>query len=177
MERGVGRKRKEWRRFPGGIISLAKIIEDHREAVGYDLLTYTGFQLQDIGGALGWSTAGAFIKNLPIESAFVRELHPEFSEWATRTKTNALLADIFDMLANINANLVAIGSGRPVKKPKRYPRPVKKEPEEVKHFGRDPLPPDELRKWFEEKRKEYAGSSISDTGSDSGPVRSTAVIN
>lgn len=164
------------RRGAGGIISLAKIIADHREAIEYDLLTRTGYQLSDIGSSLGWPAVRAFINHEPVDSAFVRELHPEFSTWATTAKTNAILADIFDILANINSNLVALGSGKPAKKPKPYPRPVKKEPENVKHFGRDPLPPDELRRWFEEKRKN-AGSSISDTGSDSGPVRSAAVIN
>ena len=104
-------------------------------------------------------------------------LHPTESSWATLAKTNAILADIFDVLAQINANLVALGSGRPAKQPKPYPRPVKKTPENEKHIGSGALPPDELRAWFEEKRAEYAGSSISDSGSDTGPVRSTTVNN
>ena len=86
----------------------------------------------------------------------MRDLHPEFAEWTTRAKTNAILADIFDILANINANLIAVGSGRPAKKPKPYPRPKAKN-ENEKHIGRGALPPDELRAWFERKR--HAGSS------------------
>ena len=35
----------------------------------------------------------------------------------------------------------------------------KEEKENERHFGRDPLPPDELREWFEMKRKEHASSS------------------
>lgn len=93
----------------------------------------------------------------------MREMHPDESAWSTQVKTNAILADIFDILAQINANLVALGSGRPAKQPKPYPRPIKKKPEHERHFGRDALPPDELRKWFEMKRKENAGSSISDS--------------
>lgn len=111
------------------------------------------------------------------ESALIRELHPEESVWATRTKTNMILADIFDMLAQINANLVAMGSGKPAKQPKPYPRPVKKKQENERHFGRGALPPDELRRWFEEKRAKNAGSSKRNTGSDSGSVRGTAVTN
>lgn len=93
----------------------------------------------------------------------MRELHPEESAWTTRVKTNAILADIFDMLAQINANLVALGSGRVAKTPKPYPRPVKRKPDNERHFGRGALPPDELRAWFEKKRAKNAGSSISDT--------------
>lgn len=105
------------------------------------------------------------------------ELHPDHAAWATTTKTNAILADIFDMLAQLNANLVALGSGKPAKKPKPYKRPTKKQPENERHFGRGALPPNELRAWFEEKRKQNAGSSISNTGSDSGPVGGATVIN
>lgn len=127
------------------------------------MLTKTGYQLADVGRTLKWSALNAFLMNQPEGSALMREMHPDESAWSTQVKTNAILADIFDILAQINANLVALGSGRPAKQPKPYPRPVKKKPEHERHFGRDALPPDELRKWFEMKRKENAGSSISDS--------------
>ena len=38
--------------------------------------------------------------------------------WATPLKTNSILADIADELAQINANLVALGSHKPAKKVK-----------------------------------------------------------
>lgn len=96
------------------------------------------------------------------------ELYPDMAEWSGATKTNVILADIYDILAMINANLVAIGSRKPAKKPKPYPRPNKKEPEDEKHFGRGALPPDELRKWIEEKRQEYARSSTGDHNRNTG---------
>lgn len=96
----------------------------------------------------------AFMRHLPIDSALGQELYPEYAPWATRTKTNAILADILDALNQINANLVAIGSRKPAKQPKPYPRPQKKKPENVRHFGRGALPANELREWFEMKRKE-----------------------
>lgn len=37
-----------------------------------------------------------------------------------------------------------------------------KEPDNVQHFGKGALHPDELRAWFEKKRKENASSSIGD---------------
>lgn len=64
--------------------------------------------------------------------------------------TNKILADIFDMLAMINANLVAIGSHKPTKKPKPYPRP---KANEGNKYGKDAVPIEELRKLFAEKRK------------------------
>ena len=94
------------------------------------------------------------MRHLPIDSVTGQELHPEYAVWATQTKTNAILADIFDVLNQINANLVALGSHKAAKQPKPYPRPAQKDPENVRHFGRGALPPDELRAWFEKKRKE-----------------------
>jgi hypothetical protein len=55
----------------------------------------------------------------------MRELRPDLSQWSTTAKTNAILADIYDMLAAINANLCAKGSGKKAKRPKPYPRPGK----------------------------------------------------
>ena len=117
-------------------------------------MTRTGYQLSDLGNALDWTAMRTFMRHLPIDSVTGQELHPEYAVWATQTKTNVILADIFDVLAQINANLVALGSHKAAKQPKPYPRPVQKDPENVRHFGRGALPPDELRAWFEEKRKE-----------------------
>lgn len=132
------------------------MINEHREAIEYDLLTNTRYQLSDIGLDLGWSAMKAFVRHLPIDSAVGQEMHPEYASWASRVKTNVILADIYDMLASINANLVAIGSHKASKQPKPYPRPkqAQKQPENERHFGRGALPPDKLREWFEKKRKE-----------------------
>ena len=83
----------------------------------------------------------------------MRETHPDAAAWGTRAKTNAILADIYDVLAMINANLVAVGSGKPSKAPKPYPRLVKPKNENERHIGSGALPPDELEAWFEEMRK------------------------
>ena len=87
-----------WGHHGGGILSLASAINEHREAIEYDLLTYTGYQLSDLGNALDWTAMRTFMRHLPIDSAMGQELHPEYTPWATRTKTNAILADIFDVL-------------------------------------------------------------------------------
>lgn len=105
------------------MISLASYIQEHREAVNFDLLTKTGYELSDVGRRLSWSALDSFIKHTPPDGALMRELRPELAEWSTTAKTNALLADIYDILAAINSNLCAKGSGKRAKRPKPYPRP------------------------------------------------------
>lgn len=84
----------------------------------------------------------------------MRELNPEAAMWETTMKTNAILADIYDLLNLLNANFVASRSGKATRKPKPYPRPGKKEDNNTRHFGKGALPPDKLREWFEKKRAE-----------------------
>ena len=104
---------------------------------------------------MSWDALDAFLRHAGPDSALMKELNPDLSTWSQTTKTNAILADIFDVLALINANLNAIGSGKPAKKPKPYPRPgTQQNPENERHFGSGALPPDELRKWFDQKRKQ-----------------------
>lgn len=137
----------------GGILSLSKFARDHRGALEYDLMTRTGCELEDVGRSLSWGALGNFIKNLPLESATVRELKPEMSLWSTRFETNVILADIFDVLQIINANLVAYCNRHRAEKPPRYPRPFQKKNDDKTHIGSGALPPAELRAWFEKKRR------------------------
>lgn len=139
-------------RNAGGIVSLAEFVDAHGEALEYDLIG-AGYTLNDIGRRLPWRTLKAFINNLGVSSATVQELNPDYAGWGNTEKTNAILADIYDLLQVINANLVGIGSGKRPKTPKPYPRPWQKKPDEKK-FGRGALPHDELVKFFERKRRE-----------------------
>ena len=157
-------------RQSGGIVSLAKQVMKHREAIGYDLLTKTGHEFNDIGESLSWDALGVFLNKIDVDSALFRELNPELATWTNTAKTNAILADIYDILAAINANIMSIGSGKPARKPKPYPRPVKHEHDDEKRIGSGGLPPDELRKWFERKRAELNGrNSTGDNNSHSSP--------
>lgn len=74
----------------------------------------------------------------------MREMRPDLAQWASTAKTNALLADIYDLLAIFNANFCAKDSGRRPKRPKPYPRPDRKSRDQ-KHIG-TPLPIEELRR-------------------------------
>ena len=90
---------------------------------------------------------------MPLTSATVQELNPDYQGWGSIAKTNAILADIYDILSVINSNLIGIGLGKRAKQPKPYPRPGQKKPDEKK-IGKGALPHDELVKFFERKRKE-----------------------
>lgn len=109
----------------------------------------TGYSLDDVGGALSWSALGAFLQRVDPGSALAHELEPELSAWATSFKTNAILADIYDMLAQINANLVSGFSRRRSQKPKRYPRPGD---DDKRKLGKNAVSIEELDKWFKKKQ-------------------------
>ena len=91
------------------------------------------------------------MRKLDITSETARELEPDLANWAGTIKTNAILADIYDLLNAINSNIVAMSSGKKASRPKSYPRPSDKN---AKKIGRKALPPNELRAWFDKKRKQ-----------------------
>jgi len=117
-------------------------------------LCKTGRELEDVGRSLSWRALGNFVRHLPTDSATMRDVRPEIAEWGTVVKTNEILADIFDVLSMINSNLVALGNRKQAKQPKLYPRPGAK-PKDEQHFGSGALPPAELRRWIEEKRRAH----------------------
>ena len=109
-----------------------------------------GYSIKDVGHSLSWSALRSFIANISTESALTKEIQPDVYEWSTRLKTNVILADIFDVLAMINANLVALGSHSRAKTPKPYPRPKQ---DDDSRYGGDAMPISELRDFFANKRK------------------------
>lgn len=116
----------------------------------------TVYSLDDLGGSLRWGSLKSFLFHLPPESSVRRELNPELADWSTRQKTNAILADIYDILAVINTNLMTIGSRKRQKQPKPYPRPGKQD-ENTRKIGRGAVPHNELVAFFERKRAEHGG--------------------
>lgn len=142
----------------GGIIDLAVFISEHSGAIEYDLLVKTGHELADVGRTLSWGALASFITHEETGSALSRELSGEYALWTEPIKTNGILADIFDMLAQINANLVAIGEHSKAKPVRPYPRPgITEQRDDIKHYGRGALPKDELMAWFTRKREEHYG--------------------
>ena len=115
----------------------------------------TGRGLESVGRTLSWSALGSFLRYLDPASATVREIDPEASAWATTYKTNLMLADVIDYLAQLCAILIKAHGGRP-KKPQPYPRPGDTK-RKSKTFGgkASAMPPDEMRKWIEKRRKKH----------------------
>lgn len=132
---------------------------EHSEAVEWDLLTQTGHELRDVGGSISWGALASFLLHRRPDSALSQEIDGDWAIWATTMKTNGLLADIFDMLAQINANLVATGTHQKAKPVPRYPRPGMEDSgnDAIKRVGRGALPRGEFRKWLENKRREKHG--------------------
>lgn len=139
MGRGIHGKRGK----PGGIISLVRLAEEHDRALEYDLLTRTGRTLSELMdmGAGGRLALLSFISHLPPDSALNRELHPKdkFGEWYSTVKTNAILADIFDLVMAAHTKKGA--------KPKEYPRPKKKQ-----SVGKGAVPVSEFWEWWNKER-------------------------
>ena len=120
------------------------------------MLTKTGHELADVGSTLSWRALASFLMYSESGSALYRDVNGDAAVWTEVIKTNGILADIYDQLAQINANLVAIGSREKAKPVTPYPRPgAEKTAGNMRHFGKGALAPDELESWFEEKRKQY----------------------
>lgn len=107
--------------------------------------------MKDVGRSLTWEALHSFISNLEIDSAIGREINPELYRWSSTLKTNAILADIYDVLAMINSNLVALGQHKRANTPKPYPRLDDRN--NGNHYGNSAVPVPELRKLFAEKRR------------------------
>jgi len=99
------------------------------------------------------------MQHLDLDSETAREIEPDLAQWGTVLKTNTILADIYDAIAILNANIVAIGTKKHAKEPKRYSRPTDKQRTQL--GGKGALPPDEMAKWIERKRKEHNDQEVS----------------
>lgn len=135
------------------MIGLTEFIDEHREAVERDLLIEAGHELRDVGGTLSWSALKSFLSTVKMGSALADDLHPDMTEWSTRAKTNSILADIFDQLSLVNAQLRILITHKPGRRPEPYKRPGMKE-KNTKRIGSGALPINKMREWIESKRKE-----------------------
>ena len=78
-------------------MGLAEYVEAHKKAVEHDLLTQTGYTLQDVGRTLSWGALGSFLHTVKPDSAIAAEENPDVAEWSTIFKTNVILADIYSL--------------------------------------------------------------------------------
>ena len=113
-------------------------------------MTRAGASLDDVPARYSWRALKSFIENLDMDSALFRECEPEMSMWSQTAKTNAVLADIYDVINLLNANFVAFGSYKKANRPKLYPRPWRKE-EGDRHYGKDAVTQEEFKDWIKKK--------------------------
>lgn len=102
-------------------------------------MTRTGRTLEEYMnmGAAGKVALVSFIENLPSDSALTKSIDPrnEFGPWNETRKTNAILADIYDVLVAVHTK-----KGHT---PKPYPRP-----QEHRTIGSDAIPISEFWDWW-----------------------------
>ena len=127
----------------GGILGLVDLLEEHREALDYDLLTL-GLDLNDVGSRhLDWRRLRAVVTYLPATSALGRSVHGDAASWST---TDYLLAAAADALAAGNWQRGG-GKGR---RPKPIPRPGDEDSTKTsKRFGTGRLPLDQAQTFFD----------------------------
>lgn len=109
-----------------------------------------GMTLQDVPQRIPWTALRSFVTHLGQTSALFRELNPEYSEWFAEGKTRAMLADIYDAIANLAYSFAKANTPknkRKPKEPKPYPRPWLKN-KDKKTIGRDPIPIKDFDAWW-----------------------------
>ncbi|MFI7001355.1 DUF5361 domain-containing protein [Nocardia sp. NPDC050175] len=80
---------------PGGILSLDALLEEHTEAIEYDLIAL-GLRLRRLAtDDLSWSDLKAIVKYAPLDSALARATKGADHQWQL---SEHLLADVADSL-------------------------------------------------------------------------------
>ena len=120
---------------PGGIFGLCGLIEDHAEAVEYDLIRL-GLRLRDVGtAAFTWRDLWAIVSSSPRDSALKRSVRGH--DWG---QIDYLLASVVDALAGANWQRGGGKGARP--KPLTRPKPPKAE------NASDGLEVDDFKAWY-----------------------------
>lgn len=148
MERSVERR-------PGGIISLANLIEEHGQALNYDLLTRVGVSLYSIPNSfMSWADLRDFVQHLDAGAALVSEVDPESAGWQGTEKVPMLLAHIADLLAGLSYGYTLSHLKKGAKRPDAptpIPRPGVSAPKtREQHWGSDAIPISKFNDWWDE---------------------------
>ncbi|MDO8308561.1 MAG: hypothetical protein Q7V58_09450 [Actinomycetota bacterium] len=126
---------------PGGIQGLLNLLDEHQEAIEYDLIVL-GLRLAWLGSPrLTWRDLAVIIRHSPRTSALAGAVNGDETAWSI---TDHLLAGVTDLLAL--ANWQRSGK-KSAPRPKPLPRPGKKA--WGKRIGKDPIPIRDFNSWWE----------------------------
>ncbi|WP_446224979.1 DUF5361 domain-containing protein [Nocardia sp. IBHARD005] len=125
----------------GGILGLDALVQEHGEAIEFDLID-RGLRLRQLGtNKLTWGDLRAIVTHRKPDSALSRALRPD--DWAWQLP-ELLLADIADSLRWLRwAKSTAARHGRP---PKPIPRPGVNSG--VEKYGTQPIPIEDMAKFL-----------------------------
>lgn len=142
------------------------MIELHGGALEYDLVTLTGYTLDDIGGALPWRALSHFIAGLGPGSRLYRAAHPEEAEmepWLDGSMAAALLADMYDLLNAFRWQFESSQTKRKTKRPRPYQRPwMGDEARGIKRIGSGAVPLAAFDEWWDGRMKDTGGAGDGD---------------
>jgi len=139
----------EGRRYDrGGIVALARIVDQHESAVAADLVR-AGLRLRD-AGTPGFTLDDLrdFVKHSPRESALYRAQYPETADWDTPALLLARLVDAGNWLVWSKTKDGAKGRNQP----KPVPRPGVESPDK-RRGGRTTTRLDKARARYAVPRK------------------------
>lgn len=121
----------------GGILGLCILIEDHQEAIEYDLIC-RGLRLPQLGSRkLSWRDLLIIVRFSGPDTALFRSKHGE--QWSI---TDQLLAAVANALHGANWQR---GGGKGTR-----PKPIIPPSEKVSQtFGRDPIPIRHFDEWWD----------------------------
>lgn len=125
----------------GGILGLCCLLDEHSEAIEYDLLTL-GRRLDNLGTPeLSWRDLYVITRHLPPTSALRRAMGDGEEPWSTTDYLLALIAD------GINGGNWQRAGKSSAPKPRPIPRPG--EASTGERYGADPIPVAEFDSWWD----------------------------
>ena len=136
------------RDYGGGIRSLLELIDQHREAIEYDLIGL-GLRLSWVGTpALSWRDLWVIVNQAPLGSALDRAMRPDEALWGLTEQLLAANLDEVRVLVWQNTKDAQLG--------KNYPQPTPRPGVEsdAKTHGTTAMSLDEMRERL--KRNETA---------------------
>lgn len=129
-------------RWAGGILGLFGFLDDHQEAIEYDLIALD-LRLRDFpSDRADWGDLLAIVRQSARTSALGRSVDPEGHEWDVNSYLLAITADAL-RAANWQR-------GKRGPRPKPIPRPGDKS--KARKFGTKPMTIAQMDEWLASKR-------------------------